>query len=339
MRGPAQARIDLGASPALRHWLRANAAFDAEYGDRLSNHLPMALMALQRLGADDARLHAYARGYVSRLRPAPPDRGPADEEPVRPRWKALLGRQGTWPAWRRRFARWLQRDGSDAVLHAALPRLLPGCAGAAFHGLIRTAYAVQAGDGQELADALAHWACVWQRLPTARASAGRPTRDPAALLRGLPHTSGPVPGALIADRVAVIAAHPGFAAAVAALQVDDRTLEGLARGAAELYARSGNFTVLHLLTSAHALRVLLPWAGAGEAAVRAYWPAFAAAWAASGARERGALPLLPWGRITAAAIASDDDHRAKLVDSCLRQQRAYGGAVWRAAASRAVAAA
>ena len=41
------------------------------------------------------------------------------------------------------------------------------------------------------------------------------------------------------------------------VELNADTLPRLARLAAQLYARSGNFTVLHLVTSAHALRVLL----------------------------------------------------------------------------------
>ena len=156
------------------------------------------------------------------------------------------------------------------------------------------------------------------------------------MLRRLPLPPLPVPGRLIADRVAVAAAWPGFGDAVAQLQIDNKTLERLARGAAQMYAASGNFTVLHMLTSAHALRVLLPVLEpeAALAAVAAYWRAFAAAWAASSARDLGTVPLQPWARIVATAIAADDDHSAKLVDSCREQQKAYGGDVWRRAASR-----
>ena len=54
--------------------LDASGQYDAEFdsGDftGLSNHLPMALAALKRLGADDARLAAFASGYSQRLRPA-----------------------------------------------------------------------------------------------------------------------------------------------------------------------------------------------------------------------------------------------------------------------------
>ena len=65
------------------------------------------------------------------------------------------------------------------------------------------------------------------------------------------------------------ASQPGFAVAVARLRVDEDTLSRLARLTARLYAGSGDFTALHLVTSAHALRLLLRGARAvagGEAA-------------------------------------------------------------------------
>jgi hypothetical protein len=312
--------------------LAAVAGFDAEYGDGLSSHLPMAVLALQRLGAPAARVRAFARGYAARLRPAPPPQ----TWPEGADWASRLGVGAAWPAYRDLFARRLQLEGTDGLLAALLPRLMPGCGGAAFHGLIRSAYAAQAAQPRELADALAYWACRWADLgPLPRVAATK--TDPAAVLRQLPLPARPPGGRLIADRVATVAALPGFGAVVARLQVDAHTLERLARGSAELYAASGNFTVLHMLTSAHALRVLLPRLADPLPAERAYWHAFAAAWVASGARDHGPAPLRPWGAIVAFATASDDEHVIKLVDSCREQERAYGGEVWRRAASRVLA--
>lgn len=330
--------LDVAHSPTLLNWLDAGAGFDAEYKGGLSSHLPMAALALHRLGAAPERLDAWARAYSTRLQPAPvPQDWPAGDA-----WAAHLGRREAWPLYRSLFTQWLAHEGAGDVLEAVLPRLMEGCAGAAFHGLIRTAYAAQAAHRQELADALAHWAATWLALdpPPAAPGHGREA-DPAKVLRRLPLPPLPVPGRLIADRVAVAAAWPGFGDAVAQLRIDDKTLERLARGAAELYAASGNFTVLHMLTSAHAVRVLLPVLEheAARAAVAAYWRAFAAAWAASSARNLGAAPLQPWARIVAAAIAAEDDHSAKLVDSCREQHKVYGGDVWRRAASRVVQAA
>ena len=61
-------RNEATAAATLKRWLDAGAGHDAEYAGELSNHLPMALCALYRLGADAARLQAFAQAYAQRLR-------------------------------------------------------------------------------------------------------------------------------------------------------------------------------------------------------------------------------------------------------------------------------
>lgn len=312
--------------------LDAGGQYDAEYDSEhfagLSNHLPMALAALRRLGASDARLAEFAAGYSQRLRPAPA----ATEWPAGDPWRAQLGQPAAWPAYRHLFLHWLATEEADAVLQQTLPTLMAGCGGAAFHGLIRTAHAAQSGHGQELADALAYWACRWLNLgppppPGTRA-------DPAPLLKALGQPKPP--GELIVDRMAIAARHPGFNAGTAGLRIDDHTLPRLARLAARLYARSANFTALHLVTSAQAMAVLLPFVEDTLPAVAAYWRAYAAGFVASGAVLRRAPAARPWPELVAAALASDDDHLIKLVDACRQAQAAAGGADdWQRAATRA----
>lgn len=324
---------DFAASAALRQWL--GTAHDCEYADGLSNHLPMALLALHRLGAGEARLQAFAAVYARKLAPGPA----AQAWPAGDAWAARLGDVQAWPVYRHLFAQWLAAEGAGDLLRQVLPTLMQGCGGAAFHGLIRTASAVQLAHRQELADALAYWACRWLPLVDGSGVGGVPASeaDPAAVLRRVPVPRTAPAGKLIVQRMQAIAAQPGFAPAVAALRVGDRTLEQLARGAAQLYAASGSFTLLHLLTSAHAVRVLMPWLDdEPEAAVHAYWQAYAAGWAASGARDLGAPDKRAWPQILTRALDSDDAHVLKLVDSCREQQAAYGGAEWRHAAARAV---
>jgi hypothetical protein len=319
----------------LREQLDASRRFDAEYGPSLSNHLPMALSALRRLGADDERLGAFAARYAARLHLAPPaERWPAGEP-----WRDRLGDPRAWPAYRGLFDEWLDHEGASDVLLQVLPALMQGVGAAAFHGLIRTAYATAAGHSHELADALAYWACRWFAL-------GEPApdgdeADPAAVLARL-RLELP-PHALIAEGMLLASQAPDFAPCVAALRIDrEQTLPVLAALAARLYAASGNFTVLHLATSAHAMRVLLPWLDPADRlpALRHYWLAYAAGHAASGLTEpaaRGQGAGGPdWPEIVARAVASDDDHAIKLVDTCREQEQAYGGAVWRQAAARAV---
>jgi hypothetical protein len=297
----------------LQTLLDDGARFDAEYRGGLSNHLPMALLALQRLGADEARLAAFAAAYSARLDPAPP----AADWPAGEPWPTRLGERAAWPAYRALFAEWLSYEHPEQVLEQVLPQLMAGCGAAAFHGLIRAAYAAQAGHDGELADALAYWACRWLPLDGT-----------------LPATEH----GLIFERMQIAAAQPGFEEAVDAVALDAGTLERLSRSSAMLYAESGNFTVLHLVTSCHAMRVLLPYTDDGLAAVDEYIVAHVAGLHASGATAGEPAPLLPWDALIAAALTSDDEHLIKLVDSAREEEAAYGGNEWQRAASRAVGA-
>jgi Questin oxidase-like len=318
----------------LRALLTDAVGFDAEYGASLSNHLPMALAALARLGASDERLAEFAERYARRLHAAPP----TVPWPAGDAWRACLGEPAAWPRYRALFRDWIANEGAPEMLAQALPVLMQGAGAAAFHGPIRAAYALAANHADELADALAYWACRWFSCGNAdgRGAVDDPARVFAAfdLARELP------PQPLISQRMAAAAAHPRFAPIADALHIDARrTLPRLAQLAAERYAAGADFTVLHLVTSAHAMQVLLPWLDENDRlpALAHYARACAAAWAALPPREPPlpAAPVLPWDEIVARVIESDDEHAIKLVDSGRELEAALGGAVWHLAASRA----
>lgn len=298
---------------SLKDLLDAGAGFDAEYGGSLSNHRPMALAALKRLGADETRLAAFDAAYRPRLHPMPPPEPWPAGEP----WPDHLGDTRWWPRYRSLFAEWLQAEGHE-LLTPVLPRLLQGVGAAAFHGLIRTAYGLQAGHAGEIADGLAYWACRWLPLD------GRPAAVPRV--------------GLIFEAMTDAAAAPGFEAALRRMPLDAGTLERLARESALLYAASGDFVVLHLVTSAHAMRSVLRFVDEPLDGLAGYRRAWVAARRACGARPGRVAEPLPWDEIVAGALASADDHLVKLVDSCREETACYGGDAWQRAASRAVAA-
>ena len=311
---------------SVQKWLDEGARFGPEFSQGLSNHLPMALLALHRLGAPDSRIDDFATRYVRRLEQAPD----ADHWRSGELWQARLGERESWSAYRGLFVDWIARDGSHSVLTQALPKLMEGCGAAAYHGLIRTAYAVLSEHEAELADGLAYWAS--RHLPLGDTVDGGTVADPALVIRSLRVSTSSEN--LIFESMRIAAQGRDFAQLIKPLKVDSDTLGRLGRLAATLYAASGNFTVLHLLTSCHAVRVLLPFIGDQHAALHAYWRAYAAGYIASGLGARGTTKLRPWDEIIAAAIASDDEHVVKLVDSCREEERAYGGDEWRLAASR-----
>jgi hypothetical protein len=298
----------------------------------------MALTALARLGASDERRDQFAARYAQRLHAAPPmQTWPSGEA-----WRTLFGQPRAWPMYRSLWREWIAHEGAADVLGQVLPSLMQGCAAAAFHGPIRAAYALTANHADELADALAYWACRWFSVGAADGDGSN--ADTVAVLGALDLAAELPDAPLIAQRMAHAASHPRFASAVARWRVDAHiTLPRLAMLAAERYAAHGEFTVLHLVTGAHAAQVLLPHLDPEDrlGALRHFAAACAAGWATLPPMHSAAAQqarTLPWSEITARAVASDDDHAIKLVDSCRELEGALGGAVWARAASRAVAA-
>ena len=322
--------------------------FAPEYHGGLSNHLPMALVALQGLGADASRLGRFAHSHAQRLQPlaadstsptAAPDTTPEPQglrrpEAYRELFDSLHDRLG--------------RDGRQAVLAAVLPQLLPGIGAAAFHGLIRTAYGLDSGHDGELAAGLAYWASRHLPLLAALPQAGHQGGNGhdsdlgvRAWIDGLAHACAhwqATPG-LISEQMRSVAATEAFRQHVGRLRVDAQTLPQLAALAADRYLASRNFTVLHLVTSGHALRLLLPLLDEPLAAVRWYSVAFAAALLGSRVSPGRIAPPpdpMDWPELAARAIASEDEHVIKLVYTSRAEAQARDERLYRCVATRAI---
>ena len=112
------------------------------YRGGLCNHLPMALIALERMGATPARLESFAADYLKAMEPAPEPGEAIDAG----NWLARLGEETAYADYLGFFRREVERLNARAALRAYLPELASGLAAAAFHPMIRTAFGVIAED-------------------------------------------------------------------------------------------------------------------------------------------------------------------------------------------------
>jgi hypothetical protein len=331
----------------LTHLLDQSAKYGCEYRNGLSDHLPMLLHSLHVLGASDARLHAYAAMYRERLQPA------SDCAIAVNDWQNFRGRLDAYPALANYFARRLENEGRDVVLLDVVPVLLPGVAAGAFHGLIRSGHAIAANHNGELARGLAYWTARYQPLVETSqlelASESLLSLE-SWLVSAYELARSAIPGQQrIMERMAAWAQTEAFGVTAPRLGVNDSTLQEIARLAAALYAHTGNFTVLHMLTSTHAMHVMRPHFTDVLLATRWFAIAvFAAIRAAGVTREQLTSALeatsteirhhsdqpMSWNEIANQAIASDDDHMAKLVYSSKALFDIYGDQVFHAAAMR-----
>jgi hypothetical protein len=323
----------------LAELLDRQRAYHAEYRGGLSNHLPMALIALERMGAPPERLRGYARLYERRLEAAPEEGRalPAAE------WRRLLGRKGHFGEFLATFRADIERAGWQAVLRDALPALMPGCAAAAFHPMIRLGYAIEAESEGEMAIALAYWAS--RHLPL-RAMCGPDmgtiSDDPDALLTRLSADPAlvhqPDADALIDAEMKKATDVADFAPVAGWLAITPETPRRLARAALKVYAGTGDFTALHMVTGVQAARVVLPWCEDRELALRYLWQALAAAYLSIGKPPVPEAPIADapvppaWPTLLERVRDLADEHAIKLVYSCWVEDQAYADPLYRTVA-------
>jgi len=336
-----------------------------EFDGWLSNHGPMVAEAMVRRG-HAASVHRWLDGYTRRLEEFP--RGTA---PVGDDWREALGDPRRVADWTAYFRGEVSGQPWRAVLGVWWPRLLPGVAAAATHGVIRVGHAARAllADGEdavhvtELAHGLAYWAARWQPVPgaaglrlttagggpVALVAAGPSAAEALAVVPRIADQSGG-----IRERLGRLAALPGWPAALAAPAIPTSAAEissglaALADAATIRYLSYGHGNGIMLVHSATAPAAVLRTLPALDTAL--WGPSLAASWAAAAALTAVYAPAAPAARTElprpparpqaaddtfARAVEHGDEHVIKFADAAADVYARTGNADALAAAIRA----
>ncbi len=324
-------------------------SLSVEFGTQLANHAAMVLHAQRRLGGTEADARRFLAAYRDHTGLAP--MRPSPGEVTRATWANHLGDRDFEAAHRAFFRAELARLGSGAALAREwLPRLLAGFPASALHALMRLAYAVDAQDDAEVAEALGYWSATY--LPLGEGVGGPPvTADPVEVLLRV----GAEPAlAVVTVEVDLLwhfmrntAARPEFAPVYDWLEMRPDTLDRIAGASLLVFANTMEFCALHAVTGAHWVRLILPLLGPAdqERAIRHFWQAIAAVYhkmdcpapmsAEEAARQR-ALAVPGWDAIAAAACRSDDEHDISLVWSAREEFAHRGDPLYQVVAARRV---
>jgi hypothetical protein len=329
----------MSVRPGAKRRIESAHRYGAIYRAGLASHHPMAIAALDAMGAGDADMDAFEARYLAELEPMPGAVVTIQEGDE----AAHLGSPRAFPEWLVYFRTAIARDGADMVLRRWVDRLIPAVAAGAFHGAIRTAFALESEAEDELAHALACWAAPYTTLPLPAEPSG--TSSPHEVLAAIaadPARAGKrMPGSGIIARASAAARLPEFAGYVASLDPEQLGLDSIAQAALRAYAASGDFAILHCVTGVHAFRLLGPYASDSSAALQDLWPALVATYIGAGAPPVEGWGLkgddtLDWPAIHALAVKREDEHDIKLAYSCWREWQHRGDDLYRRAASARV---
>ncbi len=304
--------------------LKDNLRYAPEFDNRLSNHLSMALVALEKMGASPSRLAAFASKYVTRL--VPLSRAPIPSVVVPSPPVQHLEEANRFSEHLDFFTKAIDKNGTKENLGHWIPILVPGLSGAGFHGIIRTAYAVLSGLADEIAFALAYWAGTYQSLGSLSDARDE---DCAGVAKALIDTGQftRLTEGIIADRILAVGRR--FEFRDTRTQPSKLSLGEVAGLSIEAFRTKSDFTLLHAVTACHSFRLLRSYlASEDDAGLRYLWQAILAAMLSTGldAIQRchaSTLSLEPWHRCIERAAASDDAHVIKLVYTAWQESAVY----------------
>jgi hypothetical protein len=305
----------VGPDDVLDEALARLGQFGPEFGGGLSNHGPMVVEALVRLGRYDA-IAGWVDRYVARLEDPPTPTGGAPE----------IGVLSTVGDWERQFSAELTAAPWVEVVRTWVPRLAPGLMAAATHGWLRTAHAVRALRAHEsperiaeLARGLAYWAARYQDVPGPTIPSG--TLPLPAALAAVPDRRAGGDG-LIFESVRRLDGDAEFVAAVDSADASTLAVDTLLGAAGEAVVAGGAgdpIVYVHTLTPTAAIRQV---ADLVDAAVVDL--VLGCAWRATAALvstyRRPPVARSPESAVDAenvvdVAVASGDEHAIKVAEA------------------------
>jgi hypothetical protein len=293
----------------------------------MANHLPMILVALDRLGASRARLEAYFDTYSAANRLVKvdiPRVGRIDQT----NWQEFLGERARETDFRAFFAAEVDRLGALRAQDVYLPALAPGVAASALHALMRLAYANLTADAEDAGVGLAYWATAFLQLGKPGSQVAT-LQDPLEVLLSLRSRLIRMPPKPDMDLLwcfmRATAELPEFATIPGALIMTPQTLPRLRQLSLILFASTMTFEALHAVTGCHWLRLLPPRCPATFDIQSAFWTAIVSVYPKIGMplpldeeaieAMRHAPSIPDWPEIASAAIGSDDEHDISLTFS------------------------
>jgi hypothetical protein len=306
-------------NPKLQVLLDANASF-ALAARGTTNHCPMALIALDRMGATPERLQAF---FDMWKREYAVSASPVDTTISRHAWLNHVGDGKAFGVLRACFLEWIVDDGYVSVVSTVLEGIPFAPATLAFHALIRLAYGIEAEHAGEIASGLA--ALVSSHFPikvdvdvARRAQSVRSGfTEAVSTMKG-----GVFQGNSITARLRAVAMDPRFAIAVRAPPPCPSLLDELARTTIGAYWQTPDFTLLHTVTATRAARIVFSCLSDAlvERLSLPLWIALCAAYVTVGLPPAGENETpkgaIDWQRLRELAVASDDDHVIKMAYTC-----------------------
>jgi len=291
------------------------------YHGGLATHIPMVMIALNRLNASSSKLQNIFNESIKELELI----DSLDSVTAVKEIEFNLGDSKKFRNYLKYFKSELEIYGTQAVLNKSLPILMTGVAASAFHGLIRLGYGIEANSQSEIAIALAYWSAEFQSFELSIELSNETLEDILTKLApiGVEHRFSP---GIIVNRMSEIGELLKRDNCV--IQPRSVNLTDLKAFALKAFWAKDDFTLLHTVTGCHAFSIIMPYLENVDVALKELWKAILVAYLSTGLdyadkEIQVSESSFDFSLVISRALESNDSHVIKLVYTCFCEYMEY----------------
>lgn len=308
---------------------------------KLAIHLPMALIAIDKMGASEQQLQILFDNNVEKLELR------KTSTLLITKIEDALGKRELFEATVLYFKEKINNSSVQEVLENHLPILIKGIFGSAFHPAIRLSYALEIDNKKEIALALASWATEYEVL-----NSSFQTNENSLEENMLSHSSigskhNFAPGNIVnrMKEIDLILTKEQIT-----FQTEKHSFEKIRTFCLNTYANQNNFTLLHTVTACQAFSILSEYIKDKDLALKYLWQGIYTAYLSTGLtyelhtnleyRNTSKLKFettKDWETILKFAITSTDEHIVKIVYTAWQEYKKYKIKSYQFIAERAIA--
>lgn len=303
-------------------------------GGKLSVHLPMSLVALDKMDASGEQLTKFYENSINKFQLR-------DKKNTHAKIMSLddtLGQREYFEDYLKFFNDRLIETTPEDVIKESIPVLIRGVSASAFHPIIRLSYAVESENKTEIAMALASWASEYLELQSSFNQTKESLEE--IIIRvtpiGINHTFSP---GNISDRMKEI--NEVLKNKKLLIQPKEISLNEIREFCINAFTKQNNFTLLHTVTACYTLRRLLNYVTNLDETLRYLWKSIVIAYLSTGlGYEQSVIEVRDsnrdWSQIIKDVTNSQDDHVIKLVYTSWKEYEFYKSTLYNYVAERTI---
>ena len=305
--------------------INKNNGYRPFFADGQTNHLPMTLFAMYKIGASEIELNNFVEEYKQHHKME--KLFFIDSTININNWTEYLGQTEKFEEYQEFFKLEMIKLGTRKMIENYFNCLISGIASEAFHCLIKLCYAIESDNENEVINALAYFCACYFQIPTIKKIVTQSSIS--LIIKDIENSNWfskhIYEGHTISKKIMCVFNDPEFSYNIQFPDfTNDKVILQLKNSVLKIHLSRWNFISLHLVTSFHSLKIIEPYVTDKDDLYKKYWTTVIGCLVAMNKVISKSVSLdivcdFNWDKTFKKALETKEEHVIKLVYSCYKE--------------------